>query len=98
MVVQSAPIDVNIVLLRKEGGHVVIDNEKTSVQNWRLAQVLTSDLFGIESARGIDVERKLEERGGLLAKKQLTKEEKGRLDELNAFANQLPTAFIVRNM
>ncbi|HEX9509448.1 MAG TPA: AAA family ATPase [Puia sp.] len=98
LVVQSAPIDANIVLLRKEGGHVVIDNEKTSVQNWRLDQILTSDLFGIESARGIDVERKLEERRGLLAKKQLTKEEKGRLDELNAFANQLPTAYSVRDM
>src|SRR5258708_10915561 len=98
LVVQSAPIDANIVLLRKEGGHVVIDNEKTSVQNWRLGQILTSDLFGIESARGIDVERKLEERRGLLAKKQLTKEEKGRLDELNAFANQLPTAYSVRDM
>src|SRR5258708_13262756 len=45
LVVQSAPIDANIVLLRKEGGHVVIDNEKTSVQNCRLPQILTTHLF-----------------------------------------------------
>lgn len=98
LVVQSAPIDANIVLLKKEEDYVIIDNEKTSVQNWRLDQILTSDLFGIGSARGIDVERKLDERRGLLGKKRLSKEEKARLDELNTFANQLPTAYSVSDM
>lgn len=93
LVVQSAPVDANIVLLRKDGDHVVIDNEQSSVQKWRLDQILTSDLFGIESARGIDVERKLEERKNLLSRKGLSEEEKARLKELNDFANSLPTAY-----
>jgi len=98
LVVQSAPVDANIVLLRKEGGHIVIDNEQSSVQNWRLDQILTSDLFGIESARGIDVEKKLEERKNLLSRKDLSREEKARLNELNEFANRLPTAYNLKDI
>jgi predicted ATP-binding protein involved in virulence len=93
LVVQSAPIDANIVLLRKQEDHVLIDNEQASVQSWRLDQILTSDLFGVGSARGVDVEKKLAERKELLSKKNLSKEEKARLEELNNFANRLPTAF-----
>jgi len=93
LVVQSAPKDANIVLLRKEGDHVVIDNEHSSVQNWRLDQILTSDLFGLESARGNDAAEKLVERKSLLAKKNLSDEEKSRLEALNDFANNLPTAY-----
>jgi predicted ATP-binding protein involved in virulence len=92
-VVQSAPKGANLVLLRKEGDHVGIDNEISSVQNWRLDQILTSDLFGVDSARGNEAEKKLEERKGLLGKKSLSKEEKMRLDELNTFANKPPTAY-----
>jgi len=93
LVVQSAPVDANIVLLRRDNDHVVVDNEMDSVQNWRLDQILTSDLFGIGSARGIDVERKLDERKKLLSKKLLSDVEKARLEELNDFANNLPTAY-----
>ncbi|HWK02823.1 MAG TPA: AAA family ATPase [Puia sp.] len=98
LVVQSAPIDANIVLLRKEGDHVVIDNELASVQNWRLDQILTSDLFGVDSARGNEAERKLEERKRLLGQKNLTKEEEKRLEELNSFTNKLPTAYNMEDM
>lgn len=92
LVVQSAPKDANIVLLRKEGDHVIIDNDIKSVQNWRLDQILTSDLFGVESARGPEAEQWLEERKELLQKQSLTAEEKGRLNELNQKARNLPTA------
>jgi predicted ATP-binding protein involved in virulence len=93
LIVQSAPMDANIVLLRKEDDHVVIDNDLKSVQNWRIDQILTSDLFGLESARGTETEKKLEERKQLLAKDKLTKEEKARLRELNSFAHGLPVAY-----
>ena len=93
LIVQSAPKDANIVLLRKDGDQVVIDNDFKSVQNWRIDQILTSDLFGLESARGTETEKKLEERKQLLAKDKLTKEEKTRLNELNSFANRLPVAY-----
>jgi predicted ATP-binding protein involved in virulence len=93
LVVQSAPKDANIVLLRKKEDHVVIDNELASVQNWRLDQILTSDLFGVDSARGNEAEKKLEERKRLLGQKDLTKDEKKRLEELNSFVHKLPTAY-----
>jgi predicted ATP-binding protein involved in virulence len=93
LIVQSAPQDANIVLLRKEEGHVVIDNNLKSVQNWRLDQILTSDLFEVNSARGKEVENKLQERKELLAKGKLSKKEQDRLNELNSFANRLPTAY-----
>jgi predicted ATP-binding protein involved in virulence len=93
LIVQSAPKDSNIVLLRKEGDQVVIDNDIKSVQNWRIDQILTSDLFGLESARGKETEQKLEERKQLLSKDKLTKKEKDRLNELNSFANRLPVAY-----
>lgn len=93
LVVQSAPRDANIVLLRKDDDHVVIDNDLKSVQNWRIDQILTSDLFGLESARGEEAEKKLAERKELLSKEDLTREEKMRLDELNSFVHQLPIAY-----
>lgn len=93
LIVQSAPKDANIVLLRKEGGHVVIDNDIKSVNNWRLDQIMSSDLFGIDSARSPETAKWLDERRILLQKKEaLTDAEKQRLNELNKEANNLPTA------
>jgi predicted ATP-binding protein involved in virulence len=92
LVVQSAPKDANIVVLRREGDHVVIDNDIKSVRNWRLDQILSSDLFGIESARDPETEKWLQERTTLLQKKSLTADEKSRLEDLNNKAANLPTA------
>lgn len=92
LVVQSAPKDANIVLLRREGDHVLIDNDIQSVQNWRIDQILTSDLFGLESARGPATAQWLKERKELLQKQKRTTEEEKRLSELNIKAYNLPTA------
>lgn len=92
LVVQSAPKDANIVVLRREGDHVVIDNDIKSVQSWRLDQIMSSDLFGIESARDPETEKWLQERKELLQKKSLTPKEKARLEELNKKVHNLPTA------
>lgn len=91
LIVQSAPQDANIVLLRKEGDHVVIDNDIKSVYNWRLDQIMSSDLFDIES-RGPETEKWLAERKLLLQKNKLSSDEFERLKELNRKANTLPTA------
>jgi predicted ATP-binding protein involved in virulence len=92
LVVQSAPQDANIVVLRREGDHVVIDNDVKSIHNWRLDQILSSDLFGIDSSRNPKTEQWLQERKELLQKDTLTSIEKQRLEELNKKANELPTA------
>ena len=92
LIVQSAPKDANIVVLRKEGDHVVIDNDVESVQDWRLDQIISSDLFGIDSPRGPETEKWLTERKGLLQKEKLNEDEKTKLSILNQRANNLPTA------
>jgi hypothetical protein len=53
---------------------------------------MSSDLFGIESARGPETEKWLLERKQLLQKESLTPDEKARLKELNKKAHHLPTA------
>jgi len=92
LIVQSAPKEANIVLLKRDGDHVVIDNDIKSVQNWRLDQIMSSDLFGIDP-RSPDTERWLDERKKLLQKDgELSAAEKQRLKELNEKAHDLPTA------
>jgi len=92
LVVQSAPKDANIVVLRKEGDHVVIDNDVKSVQNWRLDQILSSDLFGGLPVRSNNIDAMLKRRNELIVKSALTKEEQLELDQLNHEANNLPYA------
>ena len=89
LVVQSAPEDANIVLLRREGNHVVIDNDIQNVHNWRIDQILSSDLFNT-GLRSPAAEEWLNERKILLQKDILSDKEKMRLQELNKKADVLP--------
>lgn len=59
LVVQSVP-GANVVVLEKVGDHVEIENNPVSVETWRVDQILTSELFGLKSARppGIDAKRR----------------------------------------
>ncbi len=90
LVVQSAT-DANIVVLRREGDHVVIDNDVESIQGWRVDQILTSDLFGLETARPPQIEEVLKERTALLSKPNLTRKDEARLRELESAIGPLPT-------
>lgn len=91
LVVQSAP-EVNIALLRREGDHVVIDNDPAAVSTWRIDQILTSELFGLESARSEDVQALLDEHARLLAKRDLSADEQERLAELDRRVDEIPFA------
>lgn len=90
LVVQAAE-DANIVLLRREGAYVVIDNDVERIKNWRVDQILTSELFGLESARPLQVSPALEERKRILSKARLTKADEKRLAALEAQIGDLPT-------
>jgi hypothetical protein len=90
LVVQAAK-DANIVLLRREGDRVVIDNNPEIVDNWRVDQVLTS-VFELPTARPADLEPLLTRRKELLAKARLSKVDKAELQELEAKIGSLPTA------
>ena len=89
LVVQSA-VDANIVLLRREGDHVVIDNDVETIKNWRVDQILTSELFGLESARPPQSDAAMAERNKILSKARLTKADEKRLEELERQIGNLP--------
>jgi AAA domain, putative AbiEii toxin, Type IV TA system len=89
--VAQAAADANLVALRREGDHVVIDNDVENIRGWRIDQILTSGLFGLESARPPQIERLLSERKELLTKPKLTAAERRRLEEIEAEVGQLPT-------
>jgi predicted ATP-binding protein involved in virulence len=96
LIVQSAPKDANIIVLKKEkvGDEYVvrIDNDKNYVRNWRVDQILASDLFDEIGVRNKDIELQMQERRILLRKKDLSTSEKQRLDELNEIAYSMPSA------
>jgi energy-coupling factor transporter ATP-binding protein EcfA2 len=89
LVVQSAP-SANIVLLRREGDHVVIERAPDAVQTWRVDQLLTSDLFGLPSARPPTLDPWIQERDAILSKPELTPADEKRLEELRAQIGNLP--------
>ena len=91
LIVQSAVArDANIVVCRREGDHVVIDQSVEAVKNWRADQILTSDFFGLETARPKEIEILLEERQKILSKAKLTKKDEKRLVELENKIGFLP--------
>jgi hypothetical protein len=89
LIVQAAE-DANLVLLRREGDHVVIDNDPVRLRNWRVDQILTSELFGLESARPPQVDGLLKERRELLSKGRLSANDRRRLAALDAEIGELP--------
>jgi predicted ATP-binding protein involved in virulence len=90
LIVQAAAEDANIALLRREGDHVVIDDDVDTIRGWRIDQILTSDLFGLPSARPPQFDRDLERRKEILTKSELTKAEERELAELEARIGPLP--------
>lgn len=93
LIVQSAVArDANIVVCRREGDHVVIDQSVEAVRNWRADQILTSDLFGLETARPKEIEPLLEEREKILSKAKLTKKDEKRLSELENEIGFMPVS------
>ncbi len=90
LIVQAAS-NANIALLKREGDHVVIENNPESIRGWRIDQILTSDLFGLETARPPDIEKPLLRRKELLTKPALKRSEKEELKRIEAELGRLPT-------
>ncbi|WP_353448057.1 AAA family ATPase [Sphingomonas aurantiaca] len=53
LIIQGA-VDANLVLLKAEGDQVVVVNDVDEIRNFRVDQILTSELFGLQSARPDD--------------------------------------------
>ena len=88
--VVQAVTNANIVLLKREGNHVVIDNNPLSVLGWRSDQILTS-LFGVKS-RSDEIEELQKKRRKILSKAKLTQTDKRNLKDIESKMGYLPTA------
>ncbi|HZF09726.1 MAG TPA: AAA family ATPase [Thermoanaerobaculia bacterium] len=89
LVVQASENE-NIVVLRRQGDHVVIDNNVETVRGWRVDQVLTSDLFGLKTARPPEYDDLIARRNALLAKPRLDEIDRARLEQLEGRIAALP--------
>ncbi len=83
LVVQAAP-DANIAVLRRQGDHVIIDQDVQSVRGWRVDQILTSELFDLPSARDPAQDELRLRREAILGKARLTKADKAELAKIEA--------------
>lgn len=92
LIVQAAP-DANLVLLRREGDSFVIDNDVDYVRQWRIDQILASELFGGQPVHSVSVQKLLDERAEILRSDEPdTRSE--RLQEIDAELKTLPTAVL----
>ncbi|MBF0283241.1 MAG: AAA family ATPase [Magnetococcales bacterium] len=89
LIAQAADDRTNIAVLRREGDHVVIDNNPENVRNWRVDQILSSDLFGVP-LRSEEVERLMAERARILSKSRLSAQDKSRLRQLEEAIGEPP--------
>ena len=84
-------LDENLAVVRREDDHAVIVNDPAVVKDWRLDQIITSELFDQKSARPPDIEQMMEDRVTLLRKTDLSKDEKARLAKLDQELDELTT-------
>ncbi len=91
LVVQSVP-DANLVLLERaeNADYVVIRNDLDEVRGWRIDQLLTSDLFGLEGVRDPETEKLVSERRRLVAKGKRSHSDAARLAVIERKLNRLP--------
>lgn len=90
LLAQSAE-DVNTVLLKKERGKVVTENKTFDVKNCRIDQVLTSELFGLKSARPRYLDEFMKKRKEILEKKDFSLSDEEELKKMTSEYGLLPT-------
>ena len=88
----DANSQTNLAVLSEHDGEVLIENNPQAVEGWRVDQILTSELFGLDTTRAPRVQALLQERQNILAKKRRTAGDKARLAEIEARLDELPTA------
>ncbi len=91
LIVQASE-HANIAVLRRNGDEVEIDQTVKTVRGWRIDQILTSDIFGLPTARSPELDEPIAERRKILSKSRLTKRDRDRLQELESQIGDLPGA------
>ncbi|WP_121811310.1 AAA family ATPase [Mucilaginibacter kameinonensis] len=92
LMVQAA-LDFNyaVVSYNEDEKNLQIINRPENLDGWRVDQILTSELFGLETARGIKYDEIILRRRELTSKKKLTDEEKTELADIDENLKKLPT-------
>ena len=73
----------NLAVLKRTGDEISIINSPSTIDGWRVDQILTSELFGVPDPRSADKESLIEERRKILNKKRKSSKDKARLIELD---------------
>jgi predicted ATP-binding protein involved in virulence len=89
--IAQAFLDANLAVIIREGDHSIIENEPARIASWRVDQVVTSELFGLETPWPPLVDRLFEEHRKLSNKAHRTSEDDKRLKQLEAEMLRLPT-------
>ncbi len=87
----QAAEDQNVAVLIRDGDHVTIENDPLIIRGWRIDQIATSNLIGVDSARSPEVEALINDRRAILRKKRKSNKDKERLAELDEKISRLPT-------
>jgi ABC-type multidrug transport system ATPase subunit len=80
----------NLCVIYKSGNRVIIDSNPEVIKGWSIGQVVTSDLFGIESDRSDEISKSTNKRRKLLRKEFLSDNEQAQLNVLNIEIDGLP--------
>jgi predicted ATP-binding protein involved in virulence len=95
LMVQAA-LEANYAVLKNSNQGVKIINEPLIIKDWRIGQIVTSELFGIGSERSPEIEGAVNRRRELLDKQsfsKLSEEETKELNELDGNLAKLSVQF-----
>ena len=85
-------LDGNLAVLKRLGDHARILNDPFVITDWRIDQIITSDLFDFTSPRPPRIEWLMNRRSELQKKQKLSKDEKKELYKIDRRVATLPTA------
>lgn len=85
-------LDSNLVLVRRNEDYTVIETEIETNKEWRLDQLVSSQWFGFQAVRHLDVDRDMQRLRVLSQKESLTPDEQNELENLDDWLKRLPTA------
>jgi predicted ATP-binding protein involved in virulence len=91
LIVQAAA-NANLVLLKRQGSKVKISAAPEMVKEWRIDQILTSDLFGLTSSRSESAERLLAERRRLLMTSNPSPQDTQKIERIESRLSSIPVA------
>jgi predicted ATP-binding protein involved in virulence len=88
--VAQAGAEANIILLTRENDTVRVSQNPVDIRQWRIDQILTSDLFGLSSPHSQSTEAMLSERRSILEKAAPKAAESKKLKNLDAEIEKMP--------